>query len=466
MKRLLWCLLGALPAQALTLNEAIQIAGEQDPAFQAQLARTNADQEAVAQVRSRLFPQVSFEASRELQERRLPSNNIPGQPTFNDVGNSDGWNRTDSNILTIEQVLFDSVLYAEIREARAGTQVTLAQLEQSRLDLVQGIIEDYIATLKQAETVSLLDQEIASVRQSLKLAWSRFLDGTVRETEALRAEGQVLSVVNQREGALSEFQSQLDLLAQKLGKSADSLMGMDPQTAVLPGFEVDEQQARAASPDLLVPRRQQEAAEASLSARRNGYYPTIDLSYTSERADGLNRGPNYDAGVTGLPSNPSIDATREVRRDNTATITFSWDLYTGGNRTSRVREAEANVVAAEFDVEASERQFRFDLASAQRRARLLETTQKSLKVALEAFEKVAIEQRAAYQAGLIDIATVLQAESDLAASRAEFVIAKYDAILAQTELRRLSGGLDEAFFQQIDDLFSRKITVDEVLASR
>ena len=456
MKRLLWCLLGALPAQALTLNEAIQIAGEQDPAFQAQLARTNADQEAVAQVRSRLFPQVSFEASRELQERRLPTANIGGQPTFIDTGSSDGWNRTDSNTLTIEQVLFDSVLYAEIREARAGTQVTLAQLEQSRLDLVQGIIEDYIATLKQAETVALLDQEITSVRQSLKLAWSRFLDGTVRETEALRAEGQVLSVVNQREGALSEFQSQLDLLAQKLGKSADSLMGMDPQTAVLPGFEVDEEQAVATSPDLLVPRRQQEAAEASLSARRNGYYPTIDLSYTSERADGFQRGP--DLGSTS-------DDQREVRRDNTATITFSWDLYTGGNRTSRIREAEANVQAAGFDLQASERAWRFDLASAQRRARLLETTQKSLKVALEAFEKVAIEQRAAYQAGLIDIATVLQAESDLAAARAEFVIAKYDAILAQTELRRLSGGLDEAFFQQIDDLFSRKITVDEVLAS-
>ena len=457
MKRLLWCLLGALPAQALTLNEAIQIAGEQDPAFQAQLSRTNADQEAVAQVRSRLFPQVSFEASRELQERRLPTANIGGQPTFIDTGSSDGWNRTDSNTLTIEQVLFDSVLYAEIREARAGTQVALAQLEQSRLDLVQGIIEDYIATLKQAETVALLDQEIASVRQSLKLAWSRFLDGTVRETEALRAEGQVLSVVNQREGALSEFQSQLDLLAQKLGKSADSLMGMDPQTAVLPGFEVDEEQAAATSPDLLVPRRQQEAAEASLSARRNGYYPTIDLSYTSERADGFRRGP--DLGSTS-------DDQREVRRDNTATITFSWDLYTGGNRTSRIREAEANVQAAGFDLQASERAWRFDLASAQRRARLLETTQKSLKVALEAFEKVAVEQRAAYQAGLIDIATVLQAESDLAASRAEFVIAKYDAILAQTELRRLSGGLDEAFFQQIDDLFSRKITVDEVLASR
>ena len=457
MKRLLWCLLGALPAQALTLNEAIQIAGEQDPAFQAQLSRTNADQEAVAQVRSRLFPQVSFEASRELQERRLPTANIGGQPTFIDTGSSDGWNRTDSNTLTIEQVLFDSVLYAEILEARAGTQVTLAQLEQSRLDLVQGIIEDYIATLKQAETVALLDQEITSVRQSLKLAWSRFLDGTVRETEALRAEGQVLSVVNQREGALSEFQSQLDLLAQRLGKSTDSLMGMDPQTAVLPGFEVDEEQAAATSPDLLVPRRQQEAAEASLSARRNGYYPTIDLSYTSERADGFRRGP--DLGSTS-------DDQREVRRDNTATITFSWDLYTGGNRTSRIREAEANVQAAGFDLQASERAWRFDLASAQRRARLLETTQKSLKVALEAFEKVAVEQRAAYQAGLIDIATVLQAESDLAASRAEFVIAKYDAILAQTELRRLSGGLDEAFFQQIDDLFSRKITVDEVLASR
>lgn len=457
MKRLLWCLLGALPAQALTLNEAIQIAGEQDPAFQAQLARTNADQEAVAQVRSRLMPQVSFEASREYQERRLPAKNSPGQPTFIDTGSSDGWNRTDSNALTIEQVLFDSVLYAEIREARAGTQVALAQLEQSRLDLVQGVIEDYIAALKQAETVSLLDQEIASVRQSLKLAWSRFLDGTVRETEALRAEGQVLSVVNQREGALVEFQTQLDVLAQKLGRSTSLVMGMDPQTSTLPIFEVDAEKAAASSPDLLVPRRQQAAAEASLNARRKGYYPTVDLSYTSERADGLRRGPDLSS---------VSDDQRESSRDNTATITFSWDLYTGGNRTSRVREAEANVQAAEFDVQAAERAWRFDLASAQRRARLLETTQKSLKVALGAFEKVALEQRAAYQAGLIDIATVLQAESDLASARAEFVIAKYDAILAQTELRRLSGGLDEAFFQQIDDLFSRKITVDEVLASR
>ena len=333
--------------------------------------------------------------------------------------------------------------------------MTLAQLEQSRLDLVQGIIEDYIATLKQAETVALLDQEITSVRQSLKLAWSRFLDGTVRETEALRAEGQVLSVVNQREGALSEFQSQLDLLAQKLGKSADSLMGMDPQTAVLPGFEVDEEQAAATSPDLLVPRRQQKRP-TSLSARRKGYYPTIDLSYTSERADGFRRGP--DLGSTS-------DDQREVRRDNTATITFSWDLYTVV--TAPVVFARPKPMFRLRGLICRLRaRWRFDLASAQRRARLLETTQKSLKVALEAFEKVAIEQRAAYQAGLIDIATVLQAESDLAASRAEFVIAKYDAILAQTELRRLSGGLDEAFFQQIDDLFSRKITVNEVLASR
>ena len=455
MKRLLWCLLGALPAQALTLNEAIQIAGEQDPAFQAQLARTNADQEAVAQVRSRLFPQVSFEASREYQERRLPSDDA--EFTIVDTGSSASWNRTDSNSLTIEQVLFDSVLFAEIREARASTKVTLAQLEQARLDLVQQTIEDYIAALKQAETAALLEREIEAVRQSLKLAWSRFLDGTVRETEALRAEGQVLTVVNQLEGARSEFAAQIDVLARTLGVTAADLSGLNAQTAVLPEYQFDSEQAALRSPDLLVPRSQRAVAEATLTARQRGYYPKIDLSYSTERTDGMARGSK---------PNDTEDDSDAVSRDNTATITFSWDLYTGGNRTSRIREAEANVQAAGFDLQASERAWRFDLASAQRRARLLETTQKSLKVALEAFEKVAIEQRAAYQAGLIDIATVLQAESDLAASRAEFVIAKYDAILAQTELRRLSGGLDEEFFQQIDDLFSRKITVNEVLASR
>lgn len=451
MKRLLWCLLGALPAQALTLNEAIQIAGEQDPAFQAQLARTNADQEAVAQVRSRLFPQVSFEASRELQERRLPSGG-----NFVDNGSSLTWDQTNTNTLTVEQVLFDSVLASEIRDSKLSSQVSLAQLEVSRLDLIQEVIEGYVAALKQAETIALLDQEVASVRQSLKLAWSRYLDGTVRETDALRAEGQVLSVINQREGALSEFGDELDLLAQKVGRSAVSLMGMNVDTAVLPVYAVDADSISVVAPDLLLSRKQEEVAESRLVTQERSYYPRVDLSYSTEREDGrLRKDPNASAPEQGVR-----------RRDNTATITFSWDLYTGGNRTSRIREAEANVQAAGFDLQASERAWRFDLASAQRRARLLETTQKSLKVALEAFEKVAIEQRAAYQAGLIDIATVLQAESDLAASRAEFVIAKYDAILAQTELRRLSGGLDEAFFQQIDDLFSRKITVDEVLASR
>ena len=456
MKKLVWCsfaaLLGSVQAQAWTLSKVISIAGERDPTFQAQLARTNADQEAVAQVRSRLMPQVSFEASREYQDRALPNTG----DNFVETGSSVGWYQSDENVLRVDQVLFDSVLAAEIREAAAGTKVALASLEEARLSLVDEVINDYIETLKQAETVALLDQEILSVRQALKLAWSRYLDGTARETDALRAEGRVLSVVNQRSGAAAEFQAQLDLLGQKIGVAPQFLRGLDPQSGILQAYDFDAELAELNSTALRIPRLQQEVRQASLNVQQRSYYPTIDLSYATERTDGTQR----------KVTSGGVNTRADVRRENTATITFSWDLYTGGNRTSRVREAEANVVAAEFDVEAAERQFRFDLAGAQRRARLLETTQKSLKVALDAFEKVAVEQRAAYQSGLIDIATVLQAESDLAAARAEFVIAKYDAILAQTELRRLSGGLDEAFFQEIDDLFSKKITVAEVLASR
>ena len=187
MKKLVWCsfaaLLGSVPAQAWTLSKVISIAGERDPTFQAQLARTNADQEAVAQVRSRLMPQVSFEASREYQDRALPNTG----DNFVETGSSVGWYQSDENVLRVDQVLFDSVLAAEIREAAAGTKVALASLEEARLSLVDEVINDYIETLKQAETVALLDQEILSVRQALKLAWSRYLDGTARETDALRA---------------------------------------------------------------------------------------------------------------------------------------------------------------------------------------------------------------------------------------------------------------------------------------
>ena len=251
-------------------------------------------------------------------------------------------------------MLFDSVLAAEIREAAAGTKVALASLEEARLSLMDEVINDYVETLKQAETVALLDQEILSVRQALKLAWSRYLDGTARETDALRAEGRVLSVVNQRSGAAAEFQAQLDLLGQKIGVAPRFLMGWIPQrSCLLEAYDFDAELAELNSTALRIPRLQQEVRQASLNVQQRSYYPTIDLSYASERADGTQR----------KVTSGGDDTRADVRRDNTATITFSWDLYTGGNRTSRVREAEANVQAAGFDVEAAERAIRFDLAA-------------------------------------------------------------------------------------------------------
>ena len=172
MKR--WILIGAMvacqQASALTISEAVDIAANNDPALQAELKRLSADATRVPEVRAALMPQMSLTAEREFRDRRLPED---GDGGFQTVGSSIGWDRNSQVELELSQVLFNPLLTREVAQAKAEVQVSIARFEVSRLDLIQEVVADYIAALKQAEAVELVDEEIAAVK-ALRLAWARY----------------------------------------------------------------------------------------------------------------------------------------------------------------------------------------------------------------------------------------------------------------------------------------------------
>ncbi|MGB0964665.1 MAG: TolC family protein [Litorivicinus sp.] len=449
----------ALPAWAMSLPEAIQHASTSDPSFQARAERVLANEAAVREARSGLFPQISLRAEREYRDRRLPSSTSAGtNASYNNAGSSEGWDQIDESELTIDQVLWNPVIGREIDRANADVALALASLEQARLDLIDSTIDEYLQVLKQAETVQLLVSEIDAVNQGLKLAWARFLDGTAREADALQAEGRVLAVVNQLRSAQIELATLTSGLSLRTGQPVEQVFSAPIEGQVVFESLVDWKAARLTNPELLVAQRQIDANESQVSVRRATYSPTIQLRLGERIEEG-----RRDI----LQSNGTIRSELDDVRDTTARIELRWDLFDGGRRKAQVEQAEVEVRAASIEYAAVENRFRSDVQLAQRRAELALGAQRSTRATLDAFQRVARERRAAYRAGLVSITDLIQAERELNAAQTEFMRAKYDAISAQVALGRLAGALDEEFLLELGGILVEPVGLAGLLdASR
>ena len=453
MKRLSVILLSAwaMPASALSLSEAVQRAAEQDPRFLAQAERIAQDEAAVSEVRAGFFPQISLRAEREYRDRRLPSTtSAGGNDSYNNAGPSEGWDQVDETELTLTQVLWNPVIGRQVDQARAEVQLSLAQLELARNQVIANVVGDYIDALRQAETVQLLGQEVSAVGEGLKIAWARYLDGTARETEALRAEGRVLSVSSQLQAAELDLQGRLSALSLRVGLIPDRLAGVQGRGSIAVPQGIDTALAKRRNPDIVIAQQAIALAERGVDVRRAAYSPVIDLRLGERSEEGRRDVLQNDGTLRG-----ELDDVR----DTTARIELRWDLYSGGARRARVDGAQAEVKAAELELRAAESEFEVDLRSALQRARLAISQQRSAQATRDAFEKVAVEQRAAFDAGVISINDLLDAERELGSAQAEFVLAKYDALQARVDLARLSGDLTEEFIAELESALVAPVDV-------
>ena len=312
------------------------------------------------------------------------------------------------------------------------------------------MIADYLDTLKQAETVRLLAQEVSAVGEGLKIAWARYLDGTARETEALRAEGRVLAVTSQLEAGRAELQGRLSALSLRVGMTPEVLAGTQAQGSILVPAAIEFEQAKQRNPGLVIAAKSIELAQSGVLVSRSAYLPVLDLEI-AERSENSARRT--------LPIGGEIRTLRDDIRDTTARIELRWDLFDGGRRTARVQSAQSEVKAAELELRAAENEFAADLRNATLLARLSSAQQQSAGATLSAFSQVAAEQRTAFDAGLISINDLLDAERELGEAQAEFVLAKYDALLARLELAKLSGDLTEEFIAELESALVAPVDV-------
>jgi outer membrane protein len=457
----------------LSLEEAISIARQNNPAYREAL---NMRSRTSAQVRSAsgaLLPDVDASFSTGYRE---------GRPQyFGGLAFGSSSSTLSSSLNLSMGAAYNAATLMLPKQARANAEATEADIVAAEQALRTGVTQQYIAALSAGAAEVLQDTLVASAEQQLELARARAAAGAATQLDVQRAEvqlgqAQVARIRAQNSAAVEKLR-----LFQQIGVAQPASVRLTTEFAVqAPSFSLEQvlEQARQANPALLAARARSEAADVGVSRARSEYTPTLSLragvggftnkvtdesifaSNALRNAQGECLSTEQFKALAGQPSNPaacssitlspsqqaSVDRQLESNRSwpfgftrdpYTLNATVSFPIFNGFQREQRVAEARAARNDAEYVIRAYELRLTADVTSA-----YLTLMANYRAIAIEAQNAATARQALTlaeerYRVGANTFLDVTQ-------SRTEYVRAQNDYLNAVYEYHRAFAALESA----------------------
>jgi len=418
----------------LTLAEALRGALERYPTIAAARASREQAAAAVGEARASLFPRLALDA--QLTRYQLPSLVYPlhslaltppiapsALPVFDRT--------TGQGAASLSWTLWDfGASTGRIRAARAAESAAGAAVDATEAALLARVASAYLRVLTLEGVLHAQDQQLEALAAEADRVHQLLAAGRAARVEVLRIEATVTSARADREGTVADLEVAERDLSQLANVPVERARGarLTPlrlrDSSAVSDRAAFLARAEAANPDLQQARQAAQAGLAQLDAVRATRFPELKLlgnwvDRTSSQAVFKNE---WQAGVE-----------------------LSYPLFTGGQRTSQIRRADADyrvraeqVRQAEFALEQSVDRALGALREAHARVAALAT-------AAEQFDEVVRIRRLSLQTGSGTQTDFLDAETDLLRARASLVEARHAEIAARVELARVAGELTPAW---------------------
>jgi outer membrane protein TolC len=257
------------------------------------------------------------------------------------------------------------------------------------------------------------------LRENLRVNESLFGNGKVTEDQVLRANAELLEVVQQKrdvEDLARRAQSYFNFLLNR-----DLLSSIEPSVPPTTATEQDaalEQlwtQALDRRPELGRIEQLQRASEAQTRIARKQKWPTLSLGL-----DAGTQGEDYRFG--------------EGYKFGVASLLFTWKLFDGGGDEARVRQARAQERQLVLQQEEVAQQIRLEVQQALDRlqtARASLTTAQARAEAASAAFRIASRKR---DEGVINQVEFIDARSTLTRAELNHNLTRYDVVARRAEL--------------------------------
>ncbi len=404
-------------SQALTLSEALDSALATHPSVAAAGARVDGARAAVSAARAQWVPTLAGSAGlTRFQEPMVVAPLHGFDPTH-----PPAFDRTlIQGQLGLQYTLFDGgARGARIRAAGAGEAEAVASRDGTRMQVLEGVTEAYLAALAAHDVLDAAHRQVAALEAEHDRASQNLDQGTAARVEVLRAEAALMDARAQAASAEAGARLSRNNLAR--------LMGVDPTWIAdralndVAAIRAPEPSAGSESPEVERARRAVEAAQARVSQETASRLPNFQASAALV---------DY-AAATGSPV-----------AEWQAGLKVSWPLFTGGARRAAIRQARAGVRTAKASLRLVELQNQQAIDAADAAVVEADARTEALQASVRQWQEVARIEALSLAEGSGVQSDLLRAQAGLFQARAGFARARYDAVLARVRLARAQGSLD------------------------
>jgi outer membrane protein len=406
----------AAPCLAETLQDALALAYQSNPVLKGQRYQQQALDETYVQAKVGLAPTANLTAQGQFARG-------PNSLEFNQ-----GFSNSNSGspALNITQPLYTGgrTTWA-MRAAEASVAAGREDLRSVESQVLLLAIQGYVDVLRDQQILQVRQADMATLEHQVAESSAKYDLGQVTQTDVAQARAQMESA----RAALAAAQAQLQISRAEYQAAVGQAPGALVDPSDLPGMpkSVDDafDLAEAANPMLLQSRLKEKASRDQIAAAKSAYHPTIALQGT--------------LGYIG-PISP-LD-TRAYGPDESATLTVTLPLLSGGLTASQVRQAVAQNSSDMETTEATRRQVVQGVSQAWSQLLAGQIGVTAGQAQVKAAETALKGAQAEYGYGLRATLDVLIADENLRSAQLSLAQSRHDAFLAAASVLLVCGRLD------------------------
>ena len=431
------CLMAVPVASAMSLPQAYEKALAQDATIRASRAALASGQERAPQARSQLLPSIQANVSRNQNSLDSTNTDLFGQST---TTNSKYFSFAKS--ISLRQSIFNRGRSINYQQAQDFENEAIATHQRNLQDLLVRVSSAYVDALFAQDQLRLVVTQ-KQQDQALLTATRRGLQaGSGTRTDIDEAQARLdmtLAKELEAEQQVSYARRQLEIL---IDAPVEKLSEFNPQGSnrlpqELAPLQSWLDQALERSPDILIANARVAYAEKELRKAQAGHMPTLDAIVQWSDSGNEN--------VTRLNS-------RFV--NTSAGLQLTIPIYQGGAVNSQIRQALAEQTRALESLEMARRDLSLRVHKEYRGV-----TEGRLKIsALLQAEHSAMQllesTRRSREGGFRTVLDVLNAEQQLATTRRDLILARFQAIVARIRLNALTGKDPQAVIDEIAVAFT------------
>ena len=426
----------AAPCLAETLQDALALAYQSNPVLQGQRYQQQALDETYVQAKAGLAPTASLTAQGQFARG-------PNSLEFNEGFSSTNYG---APALNITQPLYTGgrTTWA-MRAAEASVAAGREDLRSVEAQVLLSAIQGYVDVLRDQQILQVRQADLTTLERQVAESSAKYDLGQVTKTDVAQAQAQLESA----RASLAAAQAQLQISRAEYQAATGQLPGALADPTDLPGLpkSVDDafDLAEAANPTLLQSQLQEKSSHDQIAAAKAAYNPTIALQ-----------------GSVGYIGPISPLDTRAYGPNESATVTFTLPLLTGGLAASQVRQATAQNSSDMETIEATRRQVVQGVSRAWSQLLAGQIGVTAGQAQVHAAETALKGSQAEYAYGLRTTLEVLIADENLRAAQLSLAQSRHNAFLAAAAVLQVCGRLEMRSLVPAEPSYDPKRNFDRV----